>query len=140
MLNIIMKRITLLLALITLSFSNAELNTQLTFNSLHKMNQPFSFKQQSIIARLISTQKTQIDEGAMTEFESRCISSNIVVMLGDANAERFAAIAEKAYAHQMESLSIEEIKFMQTINDKYMTMLTMVAEECSQGSHKETHE
>lgn len=131
-----MKRITLLLALITLSFSNA----QLTFNSLEKMNQPFSFKQQSIIARLISTQQKQIEEGAMTEFESRCISSNIVVMLGEANAERFAAIAEKAYAHQMESLSIEEIKFMQTINDKYMTVLSVVAEECSQETKKETNE
>lgn len=131
-----MKRITLLLALITLSFSNA----QLTFNSLEKMNQPFSFKQQSIIARLISTQQKQIEEGAMTEFESRCISSNIVVMLGETNAERFAAIAEKAYAHQMESLSIEEIKFMQTINDKYMTVLSVVAEECSQGTQKETNE
>jgi hypothetical protein len=131
-----MKRITLFLALITLSFSNA----QLTFNSLEKMQQPFSFAQQSIIARLMSTQAKQIEEGAMTEFESRCISSNIVVMMGDTNAERFTAIAEKAYAHQMESLSVDEINFMQTVNDKYMTVLAIVAEECSQKPQKETHE
>lgn len=131
-----MKRITLFLALITLSFSNA----QLTFNSLEKMQHPFSFTQQSIIARLMSTQAKQIEEGKMTEFESRCISSNIVVMLGDVNAERFTAIAEKAYTHQVESLSVEEINFMQTINDKYMPVLAIVAEECSQKPQKEPHE
>lgn len=131
-----MTRITLFLALITLSFSHAEL----TFNSLEKMQQPFSFSQQNIIARLMSTQAKQIEEGAMTEFESRCISSNIVIMMGDENAERFTAIAEKAYAHQMDSLSLDEINFMQTINDKYMTVLAIVAEECSQKPQKETDE
>ncbi|GAA5096454.1 hypothetical protein [Wohlfahrtiimonas larvae] len=131
-----MIRSTLFLALITLSFSNA----QLTFNALEKMKQPFSFAQQSIIARLMATQAKQIEEGVMTEFESRCISSNIVIMMGDTNAERFTAIAEKAYAHQMESLSVDEISFMQTVNDKYMTVLAIVAEECSQKPQKETHE
>lgn len=131
-----MKRMTLFLALITLSFSYG----QLTFNSLEKMNQAFTFKQQSIIARLMSTQEAQIKEGAMTEFESRCIASNIVVMFGDDNAERFVAIAEKAYEHQMESLSIDEINFMQTINDKYMSVLAIVAEECSQEPQKEQDE
>lgn len=115
-------------------------NAQLTFNALEKMKQSFSFKQQSIIARLIATQQQQIDSEQLKEFESRCISSNIVVMLGDENAERFVAIAEKAYAHQIDSLSIEEMNFMQTINDKYLTALAVVAEECSQESPNEEYE
>lgn len=130
------KRIVLIFILTTLSFSYG----QITFNALEKMNQEFSFKQQSIIAKLMSTQQKQIESGAMTEFESRCISSNIVIMFGDTNAERFATIADKAYTHQIESLSMEEIDFMQTINDKYLSALSIVAEECSQPSSKENHE
>ena len=121
-----MKRILLLSAwLITTA------HAQLTFNALEKMQEPFSFKQQSIIARLMSTQQKQIDDGKMTEFESRCISSNMVIMFGDDNAERFTSIAEKAYAHDMSSLSLEDINFMQTIKDKYMSALAIVADECS---------
>lgn len=130
-----MKRILLLSAwLITTA------HAQLTFNALGKMQESFSFKQQSMIARLMSTQQKQIDDGKMTEFESRCISSNMVIMFGDDNAERFTSIAEKAYAHDMSSLSLEDINFMQTINDKYMSALAIVADECSQESTKEEHE
>lgn len=130
------KQIILIASTVLLSFSNA----QITFNALEKMKQPFSFKQQSIIARLIATQQKQINDGVIKEFESRCISSNIVVMFGDENAERFAAIAEKAYAHQIDSLSIEEVNFMQTINDKYMSALAIIADECSQESPKKEYE
>ncbi len=132
----IIKRIFLGLNLLIFAVANA----QLIFGALEKMKQQFSFKQQSIIARLIATQQKQIEAGQLKEFESRCISSNIVVMFGDDNAERFAAIAEKAYAHQIESLSIEEINFMQTINDKYLTALAIIAEECSQETPKEENE
>ncbi len=134
----IIKQMFVLFSVTVIVFTMA--NAQLTFNAIEKMNQPFSFKQQSVIARLMVTQQQQINDGQLNEFESRCISSNIIVMFGDDNAERFVGIAEKAYAHQIESLSIEEIDFMQTINDKYLTALAIIAEECSQETPKEENE
>lgn len=130
------KRIFLFWMILLTSSASA----QLTYNALEKMQQPFSFKQQSIIARIMATQATQIEEGQITEFESRCIASNMVHMFGDANAERFIEIAEKAYTYEMDALAVADINFMKTINDKYLPVLSIVAEECSQNELTEDHE
>lgn len=135
-----MRKITTLLMLV---FSIAHGQGQLTINALEKMQGPFSFKAQNLIAQLMSMQQAQIDAGELTAFQSRCIASNMVVMFGDANAERFIHIAKKAYEHGMETLSMDDINFMQTINTKYMPALTLVSAECSETdsqNQEEDHE
>ncbi len=135
-----MRKITILLML-TLSVAYGQ--GQLTFNALEKMKGPFNFTEQNLIAQLMSMQQAQIDAGDITEFQSRCIASNMVVMFGDANAERFVQIAQKAYTHSMDALSIDDINFMQTINTKYMPALTIVTGECSETdsqNQEEDHE
>lgn len=148
MLNLIVKnRITLFFVFILVSFVAAQVKRQdvpleslVTLNSLAKMKEPLSFKQQSIVARLMSSQGKQIEDGVLTEFESRCISTNMVLMFGDENAEIFAAISDKAYSGGMDTLSEQDITFMKAIREKYESYLSLTATECSQNETKEPNE
>lgn len=124
------------ICLLTLIFSTASAQI-ITLNALKKMEGPFNFVEQNIIMRIMATQKESIEKGVLTEFESRCIASNIVEMFGAQNAARFVSITERT-KNAPDTISLDDKTFINEIEKRYLIYLQIVTDECALGNKKES--
>ncbi len=124
------------ICLLTLIFSTASAQI-ITLNALKKMEGPFNFVEQNIIMRIMATQKESIEKGVLTEFESRCIASNIVEMFGVQNAARFVSITERTKSAP-DTISLDDKTFINEIEKRYLIYLQIVTDECALGNKKES--
>ncbi len=91
----------------------------------------------SVIHRIMQTQEEKVTEGMMTPFESRCIATNTVDLLGTPNADRFTQITERSLLGIEPSLQDE--RFIAEISERYLIYLQLIANQCTIEQERLNH-
>lgn len=107
------------------AFSHA----QISFNVTEKMAQDYDFMTRSIMLKMHTLQDSKINEGLLTEFESRCIAINTVDLMGNSAANELNHITEQSMKGIEPSLKDEA--FIDEVQKRYLPFMQLIAAECS---------